>query len=316
MTTLEQILSHLADNESVPRRIRAIFGLKALRTSEAVKALEHSLRSDPSALVRHEIAYVLGQMRERSAIPTLKASLNDTKEDVMVRHEAAEALGAIGELDTLPVLQAYADDPQCPRELRETCHLAVEKIQNEQKSATDGSGEATESMYVTVDPVTPTAADSSKTVSELHAELCDEDNSLVSRYNALFALRNRGGEDAIRSLCSAIETDKHSALFRHEVAYVLGQIASPVAVPSLKRILERQDESPMVRHEAAEALGAIGGRDVDSILEQFTMDNEDVVRESIQVALDISDYVASDNLEYANTVVKNQPSHPTTAVSD
>lgn len=318
MATFDQIVLHLDEKEPVSRRMRAIFGLKALHSSDAVQALERCLRSDQSALVRHEVAYVLGQMREKSAIPTLETTLNDMHEDVMVRHEAAEALGAIGDPNTLPVLETYIQDPHAPLELRETCQLAVEKIRNEGESGTINGNlpEVKEAVYTTVDPVTPTAAHSSKAVSELCAELCDEDNSLVSRYNALFALRNRGCEDAIRALCSAIESDQNSALFRHEVAYVLGQISSPVAIPALTRVLQRPKESPMVRHEAAEALGAIGGSDVDTILEQFVTDPEDVVRESIYVALDISDYVASDQLHYADTVDTTRSSHVSTLIGD
>lgn len=301
MSTFAHIVSQLNEKEPVSRRVRAIFGLKALHTSDAVQALERSLRSDPSALVRHEIAYVLGQMREKSAIPTLETTLNDIDEDVMVRHEAAEALGAIGDPNTLPILEPYTHNPRIPAELRETCILAVDKIRHEQKSKTtaDDSGKIKEPAYPTVDPVTPTAAHNSKSVSELCDELCDYNESLITRYSAMFALRNRGSDDAVRALCSAIESDKHSALFRHEVAYVLGQMASPIAVPALTRVLQRPGESHMVRHEAAEALGAIGGQDVDSILETFVTDAEDVVRESVYVALDISDYMASDRLEYA-----------------
>ena len=51
-----------------------------------------------SALLRHELAYVLGQMQMDEALPTLKKILSDLNEHVMVRHEAAEALGAIGKL--------------------------------------------------------------------------------------------------------------------------------------------------------------------------------------------------------------------------
>ena len=47
-----------------------------------------------SALFRHEVAYVLGQMQQPSAIPHLSEVLANSKEHDMVRHEAAEALGS------------------------------------------------------------------------------------------------------------------------------------------------------------------------------------------------------------------------------
>lgn len=44
--------------------------------------------SDDSALLKHELAYCLGQMQDRQAIPTLTAVLKDAQQEPMVRHEA------------------------------------------------------------------------------------------------------------------------------------------------------------------------------------------------------------------------------------
>lgn len=43
--------------------------------------------ADESALLKHELAYCLGQMNKTSALPVLEAVLADEKEDPMVRHE-------------------------------------------------------------------------------------------------------------------------------------------------------------------------------------------------------------------------------------
>lgn len=57
----------------------------------------------------------------------------------------------------------------------------------------------------------------------------------------------------------------------------------------------------MVRHECAETLGSIGTRECVDILESYLNDEERVVRESCEVALDISDYVNSDSdFQYCN----------------
>ena len=55
----------------------------------------------------------------------------------------------------------------------------------------------------------------------------------------------------------------------------------------------------MVRHEAAEALGAIGDRTALSVLEEYVNDDEVVVAESCEVALDLLEWVASKRLDYA-----------------
>jgi deoxyhypusine monooxygenase len=54
--------------------------------------------------VRHELAYVLGQLQNPAACGVLARVLDDGGEDTMVRHECAEALGAIGSAQSLPVL--------------------------------------------------------------------------------------------------------------------------------------------------------------------------------------------------------------------
>ena len=50
----------------------------------------------------------------------------------------------------------------------------------------------------------------------------------------------------------------------------------------------------MVRHEAAEALGAIGGEEVELLLSKYADDDEIVVKESCDVALDAMEYWSSD----------------------
>lgn len=51
-------------------RYRAMFGLRELNNTEAAKALAEGLL-DKSALFRHEVAYVLGQLQNPAAAPAL-----------------------------------------------------------------------------------------------------------------------------------------------------------------------------------------------------------------------------------------------------
>jgi deoxyhypusine monooxygenase len=68
----------------------------------------------------------------------------------------------------------------------------------------------------------------------------------------------------------------------------------------LHKQLAKLDENYMVRHECAETLGSIGTDQCREILEAYLHDQERVVRESCEVALDISDYVNSDDFQYCN----------------
>ena len=150
------------------------------------------------------------------------------------------------------------------------------------------------SEFDSVDPAPPS---SERSVSDLRTVLCNEDEKMFQRMRALFALRNIGGKDSVDALAAAYESK--SALLKHEIAYVMGQMQDPHAVPHLIERLEDAEEDVMVRHEAAEALGAIGDRTALAVLERFVDDDEVVIAESCEVALDLLEWVASKRLDYS-----------------
>lgn len=118
--------AHLMDaTQPMFQRMRAVFALRNVGGDDAVDALGQAF-DDPSALLRHEVAYVMGQMQDPHAIPVLTRVLSDDGEHVMVRHEAAEALGAIGEEAARPVLQKFLQDPN--PEVAESCEVALDLL--------------------------------------------------------------------------------------------------------------------------------------------------------------------------------------------
>ena len=151
------------------------------------------------------------------------------------------------------------------------------------------------SEFDSVDPAPPS---SERSIADLRTVLCNEDEKMFQRMRALFALRNIGGKDSVEALAAAYESK--SALLKHEIAYVMGQMQDPHAVPHLIERLEDGDEDVMVRHEAAEALGALGDRTALDVLERFVLDDEVVIAESCEVALDLLEWVASKRLDYSD----------------
>lgn len=99
-----------------------------------------------------------------------------------------------------------------------------------------------------------------------------------------------------------------SALFRHEIGYVLGQMQDEACVPQLTAALRNRTESPMVRHECAEALGSIARPSCLETLRAFARDEERVVRESCEVALDMYEYENGTQFQYADGLCKLQAS--------
>jgi len=150
------------------------------------------------------------------------------------------------------------------------------------------------SEFDSVDPAPPS---SERSVADLRTILCNENEKMFQRMRALFALRNIGGTHSVDALAAAY--DSKSALLKHEIAYVMGQMQDPHAVPHLIERLEDREEDVMVRHEAAEALGAIGDRTALDVLKRFVDDDEVVIAESCEVALDLLEWVASKRLDYS-----------------
>ena len=114
------------ENEKMFLRMRALFALRNQGGPEALDALAAAFSSQ-SALLKHEIAYVMGQMQDSYAVPCLIERLSDEHEDLMVRHEAAEALGAIGDRTAIDTLMQYRDDPEPV--ISESCEVAIDLLE-------------------------------------------------------------------------------------------------------------------------------------------------------------------------------------------
>uniref|UniRef100_A0A182Y467 Deoxyhypusine hydroxylase n=1 Tax=Anopheles stephensi TaxID=30069 RepID=A0A182Y467_ANOST len=276
-------------------RFRALFTLRNIGGDRAVESIGRCF-DDESALLKHELAYCLGQMQDVRAIPVLTRVLADVQQEPMVRHEAAEALGAIGDCSVEETLVAFSKDPVV--EVAETCEIALERVRwLKEKQAAEALKD--NNPYDSVDPTPPAA---SKSVEELQRILMDESDTLFNRYRAMFALRNLRTEQATLALATGLKGK--SALFRHEVAFVLGQLQEECSVPFLIENLRDPAENEMVRHECAEALGAIATDECTKVLNEYLLDEKRVVKESCEVALDMCEYENSPEFQYADTLVK------------
>ena len=117
-------------------RFRALFSLKHVaQTSDdaatavsAIEAIAAAFKS-PSALLKHELAYCLGQTGNSAAVKPLRDVLSDLQEDPMCRHEAAEALGALGTAENLELLKQFRDREGEEVVVKETCEIAIDRIE-------------------------------------------------------------------------------------------------------------------------------------------------------------------------------------------
>jgi deoxyhypusine monooxygenase len=325
--TLRQILT--SESEPLARRFRALFSLKHLasvkpptvQTEPAIEAIAAAFTS-PSALLKHELAYCLGQSGHNAAVAPLRGVLEDKEEDAMCRHEAAEALGALSDKGSLDLLKQLRDDTQEEEVVRETCDIAVDRIEWEHglqkgteqlKKRYGGSISqhilallTEDSDFTSIDPAPPLPQSTeAPSIPDLEKTLLDTSLPLFQRYRAMFALRDLSSPPDLPTAVPAVHAlargfGDPSALFRHEIAFVFGQLSHPASIPSLTEALSNTKEASMVRHEAAEALGSLGDEEgVEDTLRKFLDDPEQVVRDSVIVALDMAEFEKNGEVEYA-----------------
>ena len=88
-----KIIGKLLKDQKRPmkERYRALFTLKNLGGKLAIDEIAQCF-NDPSALLKHECAYCLGQMQDVYSIPQLSDVLRDKNQEAMVRHEAGKGV--------------------------------------------------------------------------------------------------------------------------------------------------------------------------------------------------------------------------------
>ncbi|CRH02274.1 deoxyhypusine hydroxylase, putative [Plasmodium relictum] len=299
-------------NEFIEKQMRALYECREVykgNIDEIINILSYALENNDSILLRHEIAYVLGQISNEKCNDILIKLLNDKNENVMVRHEAAEGLAAIGSESNIPIIKKFLNDEKI--EVRETCELALSSLLEKNKNSICScinkenikellrkkqNDEFVSKQFNTIDPVVLTFTN--KSVDKLIEDLNNENNPLKLRYEALFELRNMQSDVSLNALCEALIKDKKSAIFRHEVAFVLGQALHLNSLKYLISSLTNTAEHEMVRHEVALALGSLGSLNLNSeeykniqntiinTLKIYSKDESTVVSESCLVGLD------------------------------
>ena len=191
-------------NKPLKERFRALFSLKEAATIDSdktdlivnlmFKALD---KNEPSALLKHEVAYCLGQTGCSESVHLLETVLSDVSRETIVRHEAGEALGAIGHENSLPLLTKLAKEDLSP-EVKDTCELAVARMEwLHSGQAEKEKDRLSLNPYNSVDPAPPSLESDNSILMDL---LLDEKLELFERYRAMFALRNKGDSESIIAL--------------------------------------------------------------------------------------------------------------------
>lgn len=262
-----------SENTPITVKMRNLFYLRSLDTPEASLCIQKCLSGD-SVLLDHEVAYVLGQLRQPNSTEFLFSLASDDTAHEIVRHEAIEALGNFNNLSFIVRLGKFLTH-SC-QIIRESAILAIAKLSNAKTVTADYS------YYGTHDPAYSFDGKLDDALPLFYGD------DIVGKYQALFYLRDSNDEKAVEIIASGFSDP--SDLFRHEIAFVFGQMQNEKSVPHLIRVLENPSEEEIVRHEAAEALGNIGSEECRRVLERYANSEVRILRESAQVGLGIADH--------------------------
>lgn len=109
------------------QRYRAMFTLRNRGDDVSAMTLCEGLTDPDSALFRHEVCFVLGQLANPLTKEALERVVRDENEHQMVRHEAIEALGAIGTEECTAILKEFVGRGGGEAQIvRETCDVALD----------------------------------------------------------------------------------------------------------------------------------------------------------------------------------------------
>ena len=129
--------SMILDNEKYDlfERYRALFTLREINTEEAAIAVCQCLKPENSIncseLLKHEVAFVLGQMEEvfKPAVPYLLECVENPDEAPIVRHEVLICLGM--NLDEKSRIDHFLTNPDLI--VSQSCEAAIQLIEYRQK---------------------------------------------------------------------------------------------------------------------------------------------------------------------------------------
>lgn len=306
---LNQIVKTIKSKETpISQKMNCLFHLRNLKTPEASLCIQQCLSGD-SVLLDHEVAYVLGQLKEANSIEFLFRIADDASINPIVRHEAIEALGNFESQDESQIANRIAnqenqiasrianqeenqEENQIKNQIKnqnlikrlkifltnsnaiikESALLAIYKLTNCKEEI---------SIFGTRDPAEPFEGDFDTAIKMFMK------GDLVEKYRAMFYFRNKNDKASVNILLKGF--DDTSDLLRHEVAFILGQMENPEAVDGLIKVLENVEERDIVRHEAAEALGNIGNRKGLDVLKKYLKSEIKILRESAEVGLGIAE---------------------------
>jgi len=283
--------NNLPLSSQIEKQYNAIFELRNLKKEslklKAIKLLYQTVYSSQFKLIKVEATYSIGQMRHKGCFKPLLEILSNTSVPSFVRQRAAEGLIVLSDAKKSilsEVFSKYLLDPS--ESVSDFCMVGLMKLFHDINSNMNKNA----NIY-SHDIVPPYISESSQT---LQSRLMSSQTSLMSKFRSVFTLRDLNDGCSEEILILALDSDyKHiiQGVLRQEIVYSLGVMQSHCAIDCLRNILLDRSEPETIRSEAALSLGSINLEHNFVFLEQFISDCQQIVRESVIIALSSSEYL-------------------------
>lgn len=284
----------LTKNYVVEKQMRALYECREIYKDdieEMIRILVFALNNNDSVLLRHEIAYVLGQISNEKCNNILISLLSDENEHVMVRHEAAEGLAAVGSESSIEIIKKYLNDKFV--EIRETCELALcalleknkkvmcacankkprknsvgmvtgvlkEKKEKEEKEDEVEQEEEKEDKKGKPETETETETQNeiqNETQNEIQNEI-ENDKRSTSRFLTIdpIVITAEREKKSVNELIGDLFNENLSLKDRYEALFELRNLESAESINAICKVLLKDSTSAIFRHEVAFVLGQL-----------------------------------------------------------
>jgi len=239
--------------QSEEDRIQFVFKSLFDNTQNRVRKVIEILEQDPNPIVRHESAYILGEIAGEIAINALIKAIQIDKSKFVV-HEAMLALGTTGNHSYMHMISEFLNSKDS--DIRQTAQITIQRMQNTKNS-----------HHITYNQSTD--------FSELDEE---------GRIQFSFHLLNDRGEKAIDTMIKMLRVEKNP-IVKHEIIFSLGEVSSNKVILPLTDVLNT-DTNIFVVHESLLSLGTIGSVNSIAIIEKFLKDPRTEISMSAKIALE------------------------------
>lgn len=239
--------------------IEGLFTLMNAGDDKSLEGIFNCMKNHPCELVRHEAAFCLGEMASEQAISVLKECYEKDK-SLVVKHECLMSLGTIGREEDLD----FVSDKISHVEFEVKCSAIISRDRILQTNFFDDILEKRD---------------------EYERMLFDYKNtSQNDRIQILFKLMTIGDDRAIEIIYESLLNDP-CRVVRHEGAFTLGEFKNKKATEFLMDAISKE-KTGIVKHEGLFAIGTTGDKDCLNFVKKYLDDEEYIVRESAQIAVD------------------------------